>query len=359
MVVVWASTSMLALLAAAALAPAAASSTATATAAVTTVTVPVPVPAAVQVDWAAAPAVTATAIPTYLDQVNPSMDRRSPMHDAAFGRMDKLGAKLVRYLHWSHSQAPFAELQEGVFNFTTMDEYVLDFMACKNAEDAVMNFDAGPCWLHEGADCGKPLRDATGVEYGQWISRIIGWYTKGGFTDQRSGKHYSSPHNFTWTNYEVLNEPNLNKYLRATPARAPSGNATKPVCHTGCAMVAVAGGDYFRGSYAVQKTILSQASCEAGCLANAACVQMTWAPKHTGTQCVFYDRIDATLVTPIVGDPVVAKVKCAGGTKSPAAQVRLKRPFLFFFFLVLNFLVKSEIIICQDRFGTDTQEQTR
>ena len=182
-------------------------------------------PAIVAVDWSAPAAATTTAIPTYLtpsgccclprgsltkklrrylDQVNPSMDRASPMHDAAFSRMDKLGAKLVRYLHWSSSQAPFAELEEGVFNFTKMDEYVLDFLACKNAPGSVMNFDAGPCWLHEGADCAKPLRDSTGKEYGEWISRIISWYTKGGFTDTRSGKKYTSPHRFKWENYEIL-----------------------------------------------------------------------------------------------------------------------------------------------------------
>ena len=85
-----------------------------------TATTAEPSTATVDVNWALGPAASTTAIPTYLDQVNPSMDRASPMHDVAFSRMDKLGAKLVRYLHWSSSQAPFAELQEGVFNFTKM-----------------------------------------------------------------------------------------------------------------------------------------------------------------------------------------------------------------------------------------------
>ena len=54
--------------------------------------------AVVAVDWSAPPQqASVAAIPTYLDQVNPSMDRTSPMHDAVFSRMDKLGAKLVRY----------------------------------------------------------------------------------------------------------------------------------------------------------------------------------------------------------------------------------------------------------------------
>eukprot|EP01047_Picozoa_sp_COSAG01_P071741 COSAG01_NODE_11216_length_1980_cov_1.772993_2_plen_397_part_00 len=175
----------------------------------------------VTVDWGSprdpsvVPTGTTLAIPTYLDQVNPSMDARSPMHDAAFQRMDKLGAKLVRYLHWSASQAPFPETQEGVFNFTAMDQYVLDFMNCSNALSAVMNFDAGPCWLHLSGDCRKPLRDTSGKEYGEWISRIISWYTKGGFTDVRTGKVYQSPHHLRWQNYEVLNEPNLAGWIRS------------------------------------------------------------------------------------------------------------------------------------------------
>lgn len=80
----------------------------------------IPTTATVAVSWEGLAPTSCSAIPTYLDQVNPSMDRVSPMHDAAFGRMDKLGAKLVRYLHWSASQAPFAELSEGEFNFTKM-----------------------------------------------------------------------------------------------------------------------------------------------------------------------------------------------------------------------------------------------
>ena len=74
-----------------------------------------------------------------------------------------------------------------------------------------------PCWLHAKGDCAEPLRDPSGTELGEWLSRIIGWYTKGGFTDTRSGKAYRSDHHFKWSNYEVLNEPNLQRFLRATP----------------------------------------------------------------------------------------------------------------------------------------------
>lgn len=52
----------------------------------------------IDVDWSAEPTAVASAIPTFLDQVNPSMDRTSPMHDVAFKRMDKLAAKMVGLL---------------------------------------------------------------------------------------------------------------------------------------------------------------------------------------------------------------------------------------------------------------------
>ena len=51
--------------------------------------------------------------------------------------------------------------------------YQADFMACNNAEDSVINFDAAPSWLHEGGDLSRPLRDPTGRELGEWISRIV------------------------------------------------------------------------------------------------------------------------------------------------------------------------------------------
>ena len=57
----------------------------------------------VTLEWDAPPAASTLAIPTYLDQVNPSMDRVSPMHDAAFRRMDKLGAKLGSDRIWGQT----------------------------------------------------------------------------------------------------------------------------------------------------------------------------------------------------------------------------------------------------------------
>ena len=49
----------------------------------------------------------------------------------------------------------------------------------------------------------------------------LGRYTKGGFTDQKTARKYTSPHHFKWENYEILNEPNLAKYMSATPGVPP------------------------------------------------------------------------------------------------------------------------------------------
>ena len=127
--------------------------------------------------------------------------------------MNALGAKFSRYLHWSYSEAPFPELEPGKFNFTLCDQYVLDFFAVRNAQTALINFDAAPGWLHVGGNLDGPLRDPSGVELGQWISRILSWYTKGGFHDPRTNTSYKSPHHLDWRNYEVLNEPDLKRYV--------------------------------------------------------------------------------------------------------------------------------------------------
>ena len=59
-----------------------------------------------------------------------------------------------------------------------------------------------------GADGPYPSigpRDPSGVEAGDYFSRIVSWYTKGGLTDE-AGVWHPSGHHFKWTNWEVLNE---------------------------------------------------------------------------------------------------------------------------------------------------------
>ena len=47
--------------------------------------------------------------------------------------------------------------------------------------------------------------DPTGVDAGNYFSRIISWYTKGGFVDELGVKHVSN-YSYAWKYWEVLNE---------------------------------------------------------------------------------------------------------------------------------------------------------
>ena len=47
--------------------------------------------------------------------------------------------------------------------------------------------------------------DSTGISAGEYFSRIISWYTKGGFIDELGVKHVSN-HYYKWKYWEVLNE---------------------------------------------------------------------------------------------------------------------------------------------------------
>lgn len=144
---------------------------------------------------------TARAVPTHQDAISNAFDTRSPLSKPAYTRMAELGARNVRYLHWTAAGGPLPETVEGHWDSAACDEYVSSFMAVPNAQTAVVNFN-WPSWLHSGNNSRNELRDVTGVELGRWLSKIISWYTKGGFDAQ-----HQSPYHYAWKHYEVFNEP--------------------------------------------------------------------------------------------------------------------------------------------------------
>ena len=171
----------------------------------------------VTIDWGTTLRRT-NAVPTYLDQVNAAaFARTSPIHDAAFSRIHEMGADRVRYLHWDangFTQGIEAPPTNGtncsVWNFSRFDPYVVDFMNASVGHQSVINFAAPPGWYSE--PCPHPptcnnsgYLDPTGVKAGEYFSKVISWYTKGGFTDECGQKHVSG-HYFNWTYWEVLNE---------------------------------------------------------------------------------------------------------------------------------------------------------
>jgi hypothetical protein len=77
-----------------------------------------------------------------------------------------------------------------------------------------------------------------------------------------------------------------------TPAPAPP-----TVCSANCKMIAVPNNRYYTGSYNESQThdVKSIPDCQAACLADAACVQITWAPTHPD-KCVMYKKITTALI---------------------------------------------------------------
>ena len=74
------------------------------------------------------------------------------------------------------------------WDFRDIDPYVLSYMNATQGHDALINFSPIPGWLAE--QHGQP---GFGVRVGEYFSRIISWYTKGGFEDE-CGTHHSSDH---------------------------------------------------------------------------------------------------------------------------------------------------------------------
>ena len=170
-----------------------------------------------------------TAIPTYLDQVNPvTMSRSAPIHDAVFTHIRELGADHVRYLHWD----PFALSYplpgppvhgKTTWDFTGIDPYVDDFMSASEGHDSVINF--APMYRWGVNESG--FVDPTGVQAGEYFSRIISWYTKGGFVDELGAKHVSN-HSYTWKYWEVLNEVDAGS--SGTHCSSLNNSAMAPTC---------------------------------------------------------------------------------------------------------------------------------
>jgi len=165
--------------------------------------------------------------PTLQVVVNPLLRRGSPIHDSAFQALRDLQADYIRYVPWRpYPKLGVAELEPPAngktsWDFSLIDPMTIDFLEATKGHPVIMNFSTIPQWMFKTdkqnsypADPnqvvwnygqGTELRDPTGKEVGDYFSRIISWYTLGGFTDEvgkrhESGYHYSIPY------WEVLNE---------------------------------------------------------------------------------------------------------------------------------------------------------
>jgi hypothetical protein len=92
-------------------------------------------------------------VPTLQAVVNPMLRRGSPLHDAAFEALRRLGADYVRYAFWMpYPKLAVAELRppdatQTYLDFQYMDPLVEDFLRASAGHSSVMSFSTIPQWL--------------------------------------------------------------------------------------------------------------------------------------------------------------------------------------------------------------------
>jgi hypothetical protein len=165
--------------------------------------------------------------PTLQVVVNPLLRQGSPIHDAAFQNLQDLGADYVRYVPWHpYPRLAVAELEAPTkgktsWDFKLIDPMTIDFLSATKGHETILNFSTIPAWMYVtkkpievptdpnhvfwNYTQGEELRDPSRKELADYYSRLIGWYTKGGFTDELGARHESGYH-FHLPYWEVFNE---------------------------------------------------------------------------------------------------------------------------------------------------------
>jgi hypothetical protein len=190
-------------------------------------------PVKIEVHWDNVIRVSQTT-PTLQVVVNPPLRRGTPVHDNAYKAVHDLGADYVRYVPWlPYPKLGVAELEppkdgKTSWDFAVIDPMTIDFLEATKGHSVILNFSTIPQWMYKsdkpntypadpnqvtwGYEQGTELRDPSCKEVADYYARLIGWYTRGGFTDEfgkrhESGFHYSIPY------WEVLNEIDFEHHI--------------------------------------------------------------------------------------------------------------------------------------------------
>ena len=183
----------------------------------------------ISIQWGKVKQISQT-IATLQVVVNPLLRRGSSIHDRVYSELQRLGADYVRYVPWlPYPRLAVAELKpptkhRAYWDFSLIDPMTLDFMNAIKGHPVILNFSTIPAWMFKTPKPvnypGKPdepnwaytqgteLRDPSGKELGDYFARLVGWYVRGGFTDEL-GKWHKSGHHFKIDYWEVLNEPDV------------------------------------------------------------------------------------------------------------------------------------------------------
>ncbi len=185
-----------------------------------------PPPVTVQPHWRRVTGIS-RATPTLQVVVNPLLRPGSPIHDAAFQALKKLGANDVRFVPWlPYPRLAVAELQPPArgrthWDFSLLDPIVLDFFRATRGHSRIVNFSTIPQWMFAtrrpvaypadpdqvnwSYEQGRRLRDPSMRQVAGYYARLVSWYTRGGFRDEYGVWHGSGYHHRIQY-WEVLNE---------------------------------------------------------------------------------------------------------------------------------------------------------
>lgn len=183
-------------------------------------------PVKISVDWTDTTQTLRTT-PTLQVVVNPPLRRGSPIHNEAFATLKGLGADYVRYVPWlPYPRLAVAELEPPTkektsWDFSLIDPMTIDFLKATEGHSTILNFSTSPAWMWESKKQatlpkdpnqvvwdytqGTKLRDPSRKQLADYYTRLIEWYTKGGFTDELGMRHESG-HHFSIPYWEVFNE---------------------------------------------------------------------------------------------------------------------------------------------------------
>jgi hypothetical protein len=190
-------------------------------------------PAKVTVDWSKVSRISRMT-PTFQVVVNPPLRRGSKIHDAAFRTVHDLGSDLVRYVPWlPYPKLGVAELEppkdgKTSWDFSLIDPMTEDFMQATAGHPVMLNFSTIPEWMfktprevnypHDPDQVtwdytqGNDLRDPSMKELANYYTRLVSWYTLGGFKDEYGVPH-NSGHHYKFDYWEVFNEIDLERKM--------------------------------------------------------------------------------------------------------------------------------------------------
>jgi hypothetical protein len=189
--------------------------------------------AAIRPNWSGPTSVVRTGLAMEVC-VEPPLRRGLATHDPLFNTLGDLKGEFSRLSFWfPYPRLAVAELEPPAqgktsWDFSLMDPIVVDFFKAAGGRPVWINFATIPEWMFKtpqrvpypenpdqiswGYEKGSELRDPTFREVRDYFTRLVSWYTKGGFTDE-SGRRHESGYHFKFDVWEVLNEEDSEHHL--------------------------------------------------------------------------------------------------------------------------------------------------